>query len=317
MSRTLLVLVPLLVVGLAAAVGIAPRRALACTMDPAFNPLRGADAAVLGRFDRLAHDWDRPTAPLDPSVLTLAVEHSLVGGPFPEFIEVHADVPLPNEPTMCPQFDRANLVSRPAVVALYRGADGSWSTNRSGVWFTDEPRESVRADALARLRDGTSSGSGLHPRASAGVSTPGCTQPLFVRGTGWPSRALIDIQLDGGYGVMGWSLDDGSFELPVPRVVLPCDTGGQLTLTVTAPALLDLQPVSFRAAISAPGAPLPPDAGSGVETPAAPGARTMILVLGAGAALIGFVLLAAVASLGEPGSLPRRSRGGSDTHAPD
>ena len=96
--------------------------------------------------------------------------------------------------------------------------------------------------------------------------------------------------------------------LAAPRPALAC---------FAAPAPLDLESVSFSARFPGHGALARSDVGSGAESPAMPGARTVIVILGAGSALIGFVLLAVVASLGEPDPLPRRSSSRSDTQAPD
>ena len=264
MRRFLFLAVPAAAVALAASLAIAPHAALACSGDPTYNPLKGADAAVYGHFDRIAHDGARPSAPYDPSLLTIGVERTLVGDPLGAFIEAHADVPLPKVPTMCPQFDRENLVGRHAVIALYRGVDGSWSTNRVAVWFVGDTRLPAASDALARLLDPPAARRTLTASVSPQVGI--CDSTTFiVRGTGWPAVALINVSVNGGFGVMGNSGADGSFELLLRRSVLPCTSGGDVTLSVTAPAVLSLQPVTLRLGVRGAGAPLPPDAGSGTS----------------------------------------------------
>ena len=265
MRRFLFLAVPAAAVALAASLALPPSAALACSGDPAYNPLKGADAAVYGHFDRIAHDSARPSAPYDPSLLTIGVERTLVGDPLPAFIEAHADVPLPKVPTMCPQFDRENLVGRYAVIALYRGVDGSWSTNRVAVWFVGDTRLPAASDALARLLDPPAARRTPTASVSPQVGICDSTTIFIVRGTGWPAVALINVSVNGGFGVTGSSGADGSFELPLPRLVLPCTSGGDVTLSVTAPAVLSLQPVTLQLDMLGPGAPLPPAAGSGTS----------------------------------------------------
>ncbi len=166
---------------------------------------------------------------------------------------------------MCPQFDRENLVGRYAVIALYRGVDGSWSTNRVAVWFVGDTRLPAASDALARLLDPPSARRTPSASVSPQVGICDSTTIFIVRGTNWPAAALIDIRVNGGFGVTGSSGADGSFELPLPRFVLPCTSGGEATLSVTAPAVLSLQPVTLQLDVVGPGAPLPPAAGSGTS----------------------------------------------------
>ena len=309
MRRYVLMLVPLIAIGLGAVLFQPARPAFACTTDPAFNPLRGADAVVYGHFDRVAHDWDRPESAQDPSILTLAVDRTLKGEPFPGFIEVHADIPLPGTKAMCPQFDRATLIGRQAVIVLYRGSDGSWSTNRLTVWFTDESRESVAGDALARLLAGTGNSATYRPLAVLDHPAASCSQPFEVRGSGWPGSTFIDIRIDGQHGVFGRSSPDGSFVIPVPRATLPCPREGVFTVSVQAPAFLDLDAVSFRATIGLNAAPLPPDTGSGTEHSGAT-TREIILLAGASCVFLAIVVLAALASLAETTTPPPPNRRG-------
>lgn len=282
-----------------------PQTASACTLDPTYNPLRGADAVIYGHVDRIAHDWDRAEAPYDPSILTIAVERTLQGGDLPAFIEAHADVPLPESQIMCPQLDRSKLIGRSGVFVLYHGADGSWSTNRMVVWFTDEPRETVPGETLARVLDGTNSGAAYHATATLAHSSTACNLPFEVQGAGWPANTFIDIRIDGEHGVFGRSAPDGSFLIPVPRATLPCPRDGEFIVSVQAPAFLDLQPVSFVARIGST-SPLPPDTGSGAA-PTGPSTREIILIAGAGSLLIGIVLLAAIAAVSHP-EIPTRRR---------
>lgn len=304
MRRLLLLFLPLFAAVVAGSIVVEPQTAFACTTDPTYNPLRGADAVVYGHVDRIAHDWDRPEAPYDPSILTIAVERTLQGGAFPEFIEAHADVPLPDSQVMCPQLDRSKLIGRSGVFVLYHGADGSWSTNRMVVWFTDEPRETVPGETLARLLDGTNADAPYHPSASLAHSSTACNLPFEVQGGGWPANTFIDIRIDGEHGVFGRSAPDGSFVIPVPRATLPCPRDGQFTVSVQAPAFLDLQPVSFPARIGST-SPLPPGTGTGT-TPTGPSTREIILIAGAGSLLIGIVLLAAIAAMSQPETPARR-----------
>jgi len=304
MRRLLVLLAPILVAAFAGAVFLSPHTAFGCTLDPAYNPLRGADAVVYGHVDRIAHDPARPEAPNDPSVLTIAVDRTLQGGPLPEFVEAHADIPLPNTPIMCPQLDRTKLIGRPGVFVLYRGADGSWSNNRMAAWFTDEPRESVPAEVLARLLEGTTSAAGYRPVASLEQAITSCGQPFAVQGSGWPARTFIIVMVGDAYRATGHSDSEGSFTLPVRSEDPPCPENGELTVVVQAPAFLDLQPVSFPVGIGAT-SPLPPDTGSGTAA-TGPTTREIILIAGAGSLLIGMVLLTAIAALSHPEAPGRR-----------
>ncbi len=177
MRRFLVVLIPLLASVAAGPVLLEPHRAFACTIDPTYDPLRGADAVIYGHVDRIAHDWERAAAPYDPSILTIAIGKVLQGDQLPEFIEVHADVPLPNAPTMCPQFDRANLIARSGVFVIYRGADGSWSTNRMVTWFSDESPRSVPGEALSRMLGGSPADGLLESAAPLPPDTGSGTEP--------------------------------------------------------------------------------------------------------------------------------------------
>ena len=293
MRRFLLLTVPIAAIAFAATLAAAPRAALACSSDPLYNPLKGADAVVYGHFDRIAHDSARPSAPYDPSLLTIGVDRTLVGDPLPAFIEAHADVPLPNAPIMCPQFDREQLVGRHAVIALYRGVDGSWSTNRVAVWFEGDSRLTVRGDALARLLDPPAAPSS--PKAMVSPATGTCDTPFVVTGTGWPADTAVDIQVNGGnYAENGTDVvpstdGGGSFEMQLPLNEFTCHVG-DMVLVVSAPAVPQAQPVTLHARVLAPGeatsaAPNPPNAGSGASAttriPLATGAGGVMLLLSA------------------------------------
>jgi len=289
MRRFLFLALPIAVIGFGATFAAAPRAALACSSDPLYNPLKGAAAVVYGHFDRIAHDSARPSAPYDPSLLTIGIDRTLVGDPLPAFIEAHADVPLPGVPVMCPQFDRTELVGRHAVVALYRDVDGSWSTNWAGVWFDGDSRLTVRGDVLARLLDPPAAPSS--PVAVVNPTTGTCDTPFVVTGSGWPADAAIDIQVNGGFYTEN-GIDfvpnadgDGSFEMQLPLKLLTCHVG-DLVLVISAPAVPQARPVTLHARVLGPGeampaAPNPPNAGSGAS--ASTGLR---LATGAGGAML-------------------------------
>ena len=273
MRRFLFLAVPVAAIAFAATFAAAPRAALACSGDPLYNPLKGAGAVVYGHFDRIAHDSARPEEPYDPSLLTIGIDRTLVGDALPAFIEAHADVPLPNAPIMCPQFDREELVGRHAVVVLYRGVDGSWSTNRVAVWFEGDSRLPVAADALARLLDPPAAAT--TPTAMIRPTIGGCAAPFVVTGTGWPASAAIDIKVNGGFyaengtDFVAQSAADGSLEIPLPATELTCSSG-DLVLVISAPAVPQARPVTLHARVLAPGeampaAPNPPNAGSGAS----------------------------------------------------
>lgn len=292
MRRFGLAVVAAAVLALLVTFATGPRAALACSGSPLYNPLQGADAVAYGHFDRIAHDSAYPVVSYDPSLLTIGVDRTLVGEPLPGFIEVHADVPLPNAPIMCPQFDREDLVGRHAVVALYRGVDGSWSTNRAAVWFEGDSHLTVATDALARLL--APAAPPTVPVASISPASGGCDNPFVVKGEGWPATTPIDIQINGGLSaengtdVVPISDGDGSFALQLPLNGLTCPVG-EMVLVISAPAVPQAQPLTLRARVlpsgeTMPVTPAPPDAGSGVSAtglPIAPKATGALLLLAA------------------------------------
>lgn len=156
-----------------------------------------------------------------------------------------------------------------------------------------------------------------HPVARVNSPRPGCNQQFLVSGDGWPANTQIEVAVDGVPGVTTLTNDTGSFEGPMPLIILHCPGGGSFTLRFSAPAFPSAGSVEVPVTMLASGgdpptvtgkstSPRAPDTGSGTA-PTGPSTREIILLAGAGSLFVGIVLLASLAALSHS-ETPTRNR---------